>query len=67
MKNMMKTFMTAAVFLLLSQNSLMATEIDLKNEKPDQIVKQAAGAILQKLKDGREKYTEQPDLLREVV
>jgi len=67
MKNMMKTFMTAAVFLLLSQNSLMATEIDLKNEKPDQIVKQAAGAILEKLKDGREKYTEQPDLLREVV
>jgi phospholipid transport system substrate-binding protein len=67
MKNVFGTIVFATAVLLFSQGSLLATNINLKTESPDQIVQQAAGLILQKLKDGREEFTENPELMRDVV
>ena len=64
---MMTRMINAAAVLLFTHSALMADATDLKNETPEQIVKQAAGTIYQKLEAGRQEFKENPELLRNMV
>lgn len=64
---MMNRMVCAFVLLFSTQATLMANNIDLKTQSPEQIVQLAAGSILERLEAGREEFTAQPELLRNVV
>lgn len=63
----MNRMVCAFVLLFSTQATLMANNIDLKTQSPEQIVQLAAGSILERLEAGREEFTAQPELLRNVV